>query len=273
MPIPSVETQKRFSNPTDWIPLSASLGLMFRKKQLLFWSCILFAVTILLTWIGYTLTVDSIDTLTGSFLSSPPTTDNIWGWIKYSGWIVGKWLLLIISRIIAFYLSFLFAYCLTTPGYVFLSASAEKLHFGEKYAPEDTFTLQGVKTDLIEGFKIAFYGLLVTLAALMVNFIPVIGQIIVFMLYTFYSALMFIDYPASRRRWTLSRKIGWISENGRVAFKLGFFPALLSMIPLLNIFFMALIFPVLTIHATLNFANCLQHPHYNPNQPYNFDGH
>lgn len=269
MPISSVHSQKQLEPPTEWIPLSSSVNLLFRKKQLFFLSCILFAVTILLTWIGYTLTVDFIDTLTGSFLNSPPVTDGIWGWIKYSGWTVGKWLLLIISRIIAFYLSFLLAYCLTTPGYVFLSASAEKLHFAENFTTEDSFTLQGVKTDLIEGVKIAFYGLLVTLAALMVNFIPVIGQVIVFLLYTFYSALLFIDYPASRRRWTLSRKIGWISENGRIAFRLGIFPALLSMIPLLNIFFMALIFPLLTIHATLNFANSQRQPHRNPHKQHN----
>jgi CysZ protein len=228
---------------------------MVRKKQLLGWSFLLFAITILLTWLGYTLMVGYVDNLTGSFLNSPPVTDSLWGWLKYSGWTVGRWLLLIISRIIAFYLSFLFAYSLTTPGYVFLSTAAEKLHLGEHFNPEDAFTLRGVMTDLIEGVKIGLYGILVSIAALFVSFIPVLGLVIVFLIYTFYSALMFIDYPASRRRWTLRRKINWLADNRRIAFKLGFLPAVLSMIPLLNIFLMAVLFPVLTIHATLNFAH------------------
>ncbi len=245
---------------------------MIRKKQLLGWSFLLFAITMLLTWLGYTLIVGYVDSLTGSFLNSPPATDSIWGWLKYSGWVVGKWLLLIISRIIAFYLSFLFAYSLTTPGYVFLSTAAEKLHLGEYFNPEDAFTLRGVMTDLIEGVKIGLYGILVSLAALFVSFIPVLGLVLVFLIYTFYSALMFIDYPASRRRWTLRRKINWLVDNRRLAFRLGFLPAVLSMVPLLNIFLMALLFPVLTIHATLNFARRQQLPDILPSQRGDLDG-
>jgi CysZ protein len=266
------DARKHPSPPGSWIPLSASLGLMVRKKQLFGWSFLLFVITILLTWLGYTLIVGYVDSLTGSFLNNPPATDSIWGWLKYSGWTVGKWLLLIISRIIAFYLSFLFAYSLTTPGYVFLSTAAEKLHLGEHFNPEDAFTLRGVMTDLIEGVKIGVYGILVSLAALLVSFIPVLGLVLVFLIYTFYSALMFIDYPASRRRWTLRRKINWLVDNRRLAFRIGFLPAVLSMVPLLNIFLMALLFPVLTIHATLNFARRQQHPDILPGQRGNLNG-
>jgi CysZ protein len=64
---------------------------------------------------------------------------------------------------------------------------------------------------------------------------------------------MFIDYPASRRRWSLGRKIGWLRKNGISAFWLGIVPAVVSLVPLVNIIFMALIFPLFTVHATLNF--------------------
>lgn len=242
------------SAPHSWIPLSTSWGLMFRKKQLLAWSLVLFCATIFFTWLGYILTVGYIDDLTGSFLHAAPDTGTIWGWIKYAGWLIGKWLLLIISRIIAFYLSFLLAYSLTSPGYVVLSTAAEKLYLGAHFVPEDAFTLKGILTDLAEGIKIALYGVLVTIAALLVNFIPVVGQAIVLLLYTYYSALMFIDYPASRRRWSLGQKIKWISGHSRLSFRLGLFPALVSMIPFVNIFLMAFLFPVLTIHTTLNFS-------------------
>ena len=127
-------------------------------------------------------------------------------------------------------------------------------------------------TDLIEGVKIGLYGILVSLAALFVSFIPVLGLVLVFLIYTFYSALMFIDYPASRRRWTLRRKINWLVDNRNLAFRLGFLPAVLSMVPLLNIFLMAVLFPVLTIHATLNFARRQQQSDILPPQRGDKDG-
>ena len=107
---------------------------------------------------------------------------------------------------------------------------------------------------MFEGIKIAVFGIVVTIVALFINFIPGIGQAAVFLLYTYYSALMFIDYPASRRRWSLGEKIGWLRNQSSPAFRIGVLPALVSMVPLLNIFAMALLFPILTIHATLNFS-------------------
>lgn len=248
------------SPATTWIPLSHSLALMFNRKRLLGWSVILFAITIVLTMGGYTLTTGYVDSFTAGYFNTPPTTDSIWGWFKYSGWISGKWLLIIITRIFAFYISFLLAYSLTTPGYVLLSTAAERLFLGENFLPDANLTIRGILIDLAEGVKIGLYGVLVTFVALFVNFIPILGQIIVFLLYTYYSALMFIDYPASRRRWSLGRKISWVSGNRKTAFKLGFVPALLSMIPVLNVFLLAVFFPVLTIHATVNFVNSQSNP-------------
>jgi len=238
----------------QWIPLSQSLGLIFRRKRLLGWSFLLVLVTFLLTWIGYIITVDFVDELTGNFITTAPATDTIWGWIKHKGWIVGSWMFLFVSRIVAFYFAFLFAYCLSTPGYVFLSTAAEKLHAGKHFDADASLTLSGVFIDIFEGIKIGLFGIVITIVALFVNFIPGIGQAVVFLLYTYYSALMFIDFPASRRRWSLSRKIGWLRSHSSPAFRIGVLPALVSMIPLVNIFAIALLFPVLTVHTTLNFS-------------------
>jgi CysZ protein len=87
-----------------------------------------------------------------------------------------------------------------------------------------------------------------------VGFIPVVGQLAVFAIYTYYSALMFIDYPTSRRHWGLGRKLSWLRNYSAPAFRLGILPAAVSLVPLLNIFMIALLFPLLTIHATLNFV-------------------
>ena len=255
MPSPSTSPRQPLPPPTEWIPFSQSVSLMFKTTRLLGYSVVLFAVTIALTWFGYMVITGYADAFISGYFSSPPVAEGLWGWIKHTGWVTGKWFMLLISRVLAFYLSFLFSYSLTTPGYVLLSSATEKVQLGEQFASDDGFSLRGALVDLVEGIKIGLYGVLVTFAALLVSFIPVVGQVVVFLLYSYYSALMFIDYPASRRRWTLRRKIGWISANRGIAFRLGFVPAVLSMVPFLNIFLLAVFFPMLTIHATLNFTN------------------
>lgn len=184
----------------------------------------------------------------------PPSTTTIWGWIKHKGWLVLKGLFIIISRIAAFYLAFLIAYTLTSPGYVVLSIAAERLHMGKFYQMGDAFTISSFFKDLFEAIKIGLFGILVTAFAFIISFFPGFGPIIAFLLYAFYSALLFVDFPASRRQWSLGQKISWIIKHKNPAFRLGILPAAVTMIPLLNIFLLALLFPLLTVHTTLNFT-------------------
>jgi CysZ protein len=65
---------------------------------------------------------------------------------------------------------------------------------------------------------------------------------------------MFVDYPTSRRSWSLGRKLRWLRTHSSPSFRLGVLPALISMIPVVNIFAIALLFPLLTVHTTLNFS-------------------
>ena len=242
------------STSAKWIPFTYSLAFLLRSPRLMAWSAILVLFTMAVTWGGYLLTVGFIDGLTGNFFLTQPEAAGIWGWTKYLGWEAMMWSFLIVTRIIAFYLSFLLAYSLSAPGYVFLSTATEKKHAGESFEPDAAFNLKGVLSDLWEGVKIGLFGVLVTVAALMANFIPGIGQIVVFLLYTYYSALMFVDYPSSRRRWSLGDKIRWLRQHKRRSFRIGVFPALVSLVPIVNIFFMAMIFPLMTVHSTLNFV-------------------
>lgn len=237
-----------------WQPLSASLVFMLSHKRLIGWSLILFVITFSLTWVGYLFTINFINDLTGNFFVTAPDTHTVWGWLKHKGWVAGSWIFIVVSRVAAFYLAFLLSYTLSTPGYAFLSTAAEKLHAGDHFDPDASMSVPGFLRDIFEGIKIALFGVLLTIAALFVNFIPGIGQVAVFLLYTYYSTLMFIDYPASRRRWSLGKKISWLKTHSTPAFRIGILPAVLSMIPIVNIFTMALLFPLLTIHATLNFS-------------------
>jgi CysZ protein len=245
---------KQIPPPPKWIPLSYSLSFLLRSPRLMGWSGILILITFGFTWAGYLLTVDFVDGLTGSFFLTQPEAVGIWGWTKYLGWEAMKWCFLIISRIVSFYMAFLLAYSLSDPGYVFLSTAVEKKHAGEYFEADAALNIRGLAIDLWEGVKIGLFGIVVTVAALMANFIPGVGQVVVFLLYTYYSALMFVDYPSSRRRWSLRQKISWLRNHYRLSFRLGVFPALVSMIPVLNIFLIAMIFPLMTVHSTLNFV-------------------
>jgi CysZ protein len=224
--------------------------------RLVAWSIFLILVTGILTWIGYREAINLINGLTGHFFQTPPDASGILGWLKGWGWVVMKYLFLIITRIASFYLAFLLSYCLTTPGYIFLSGSVEKIHpSGIKTDEANSITsrISMFWIDLWEGIKIGLIGILVTIVALAVNFIPIVGQILVFLLYIFYSALMFIDYPASNRHWTLKKKINWILLHYSISVRIGILPAVISMIPVINIIFMAIFFPLFTVHTTLNY--------------------
>ena len=237
--------QPRKDRLLPWIPLSSSAWFIFRSGRLLGWSLFLVLVTAALTWGGFLLTTDVIDTLTGSFIHAEPATESWWGWLKYSGWLAAKYLFLVVSRIVAFFLAFLAAYSLSAPLYVFLSTSAEKIYCGAAFEADAGLSLPGICKDLWEGIKIGGFGIIVTLLALFVSFIPVLGQIAVLLLYSYYSTLMFIDYPASRRRWSLGRKLHWLRENGSFSLRLGLIPALASMIPLAQSLFNGAYFPAL----------------------------
>jgi len=237
----------------QWISFSSSIAFIFRHIRLLGWSVLLVAATALFTWVGYFEAIRFVDGLTGHFFQTAPAGTGVLGWLTVKGWVILKYLFLMITRIAAFYLAFLTAYCLTSPGYVFLSGTAEHIYLGRKGTQQTRLTPVTLLIDLWEGIKIGVVGLLVTFVALAANFIPVVGQVLVFLIYVFYSALMFIDYPASNQRWSLGQKMNWVRTHCRRSFRLGIFPALVSLMPVINIMFMALLFPLFTVHTTLNF--------------------
>jgi len=251
--VTAVSPSGRKQNRPPWISLPRALAFLLKSPQLFGLSILLILLTGVLTWLGYLEAIHLIDMWTAPFFQHPPEHSGWVGWLLAKGWIVVKYLFLAISRITAFYLAFLVAYCCTSPGYVFLASATEKKYHGNSIAPEEVFSLRTILIDLFEGLKIGLIGLVVTVVALVVNFIPVAGQGLVFLLYIFYSALMFIDYPASNHHWSLGRKTAWIRRHKNRAVRLGLLPALISLVPILNIMLMALFFPLFTVHTTLNF--------------------
>lgn len=249
----SSSQQKQLKAP--WIPISTSLSFMFKEKKVLLWSMILSLCTVVITWLSFSFATTYVDGLSTGLFEVAEASGSWWTTVK--SWLLSGLSLfyLIGTRIICFYLSFLVAYTLTSPGYFFLSHAAEKIYSGQHFDPDAAFTLKGALIDLWEGIKIGLMGVVVTIFGFALNFIPIIGQILLILTYTVYSALIFVDYPASRRRWSLGKKVSWLKNNKFTGLRIGVLPALISLVPVLNIFGMALIFPLMTVHATLNFSN------------------
>jgi CysZ protein len=241
----------------QWIPLSRSMALLLTRMRLFGWAIFLVALMFILTWFGYRLCVGFFEEISRPLFGTVPDPQSFFGWITYSAWLAAHWIFTVFLKVLAFYLAFILAYTLSTPGYALLSAAAERLHQGSLADPEPERGLMSLFYDIAEGAKIGLLGIVVTIIAFAANFVPVIGQLIVFLLYTGYSTLMFIDFPASRRNWNLTEKLRWLGRHPVPTLRLGLLPALVSMVPLLNIFVIALLFPLLTIHATVNF-NALQ---------------
>ncbi len=237
-----------------WLSLGFSLRFLCGNFSLLGLSLLLMLVTALLTWLGYRVTIHFVDGLVGHFFQPAPEVAGFIGWLKFHSLSLLQLLFYLISRVIAFYLAFLVAYSLASPGYSFLSLAAERRYLGRELAADERFSWEIFVHDLIEGCKIGLFGLLVTLAALFLSLVPLVGSGLVVLLYIFYSALMFIDYPTSRLHWSLGRKLGWLRRRWLKALRLGWLPAFVSMVPVINIFFMAFLFPLFTVHATLNFV-------------------
>ncbi len=234
----------------------SSTTFIFRHVSLVVWSILLVTATALFTWMGYLEAIHFINGLTGHFFQTAPHSSGILGWFAGKGWLIIRYLFLLVTRIASFYLAFLLSYCLTSPGYVFLSGAVEKIFVNRQEKHYMDFRALNISIffiDLWEGIKIGLVGVLMTFVALAVNFIPIVGQMLVFIIYVFYSALMFIDYPASNRHWSLRQKINWVLSHYPISIKIGILPALISMIPVINIMFMALLFPLFTVHTTLNF--------------------
>lgn len=249
--------QKNKLTHTEWVPLSQSIVFLLRHKTLLGLSSVFVFLTALLTYIGFDLSVDYLSTLTGNFFINAPDKSTITGLMLYYGWVITKFLYSFIIHIVSFYLAFLLAFTLTTPFYVVLSGATERKIYPPSNNQQASSPLHFL-TDIYEGAKIGLFGVLVAVIAISISFVPILGHLLVFLIYAFYSALMFIDYPTSRKRWTFSQKLSWVFEHKEAALRIGLLPALVSMIPILNIFLIALLFPVLTVHTTINFLRIEQ---------------
>ncbi len=153
---------------------------------------------------------------------------------------------------ISFYVAFFTAYIIISPFYSFFSALSEKKFFGK--TKDVPFSLRQLLKDVTEALILTLFMAILSIVIFFINFIPVAGQIIAFLLYAYSNTLIFIDYAASRRGWPLMKKIGFLKKYPGFSFRAGVIPAIFGLIPLIGIFFMAIFSPFFVVYLTLNFA-------------------
>lgn len=233
--------------------LKTAAKAIFQSSKLTVASLSVVLAMIVITIFSYHIISSWISSLTSPFFAKEPLTESFFDYLFYAGWVMTKLVFKGIAAIIVFYVSFIFAYTVTSPLYSFISILAEDIYFGK---PEDApdFSFDVILEDVLQALKIAGMALVITVFAFFVNFVPVIGQITAIAFYIVLNSMMLIDFPSSRRGWDLQTKTLWIRKNLITTLRVGSLPTLISMIPLANNILLAFMFPLFVVHATMNFA-------------------
>lgn len=227
---------------------------IFKNGKLTVASLAVVLAMIVITIFSYHQISSWISSLTAPFFDKEPLTESFFDYIYFFGWVITRIVFKAVAAIVVFYAAFIFSYTITSPLYSFISIIAEDIYFGR---PEDDadFTIEGILEDVLQALKIAGMALIFTVFAFFVNFVPVIGQITAVAIYIVINSLMLLDFPTSRRRWSLSEKTVWVRKNLITTLRIGSFPTIISMIPFVNSFILAFLFPLFVVHATMNFAS------------------
>jgi CysZ protein len=241
------------TNQRKNVYLSETIQFFKEHKILFFYSTMILTLTFLLTIIMSSFVVSQLNSLTGNFFSNPPQNNSFYTKTIYIFWVAGKFLFNLIVGLISLYVSFLLSYTLSSPLYSKLANVTEKFFKGEN-EPSEKFSISKIWFDIKEAIKVSFIMLSLSIVALFANFIPIAGQLTAFFIYLFVNALLLIDFSASENRFSLSEKIQWIFSHKILSGNIAFFPTLISLIPIINIFIFVFIFPFYVVHATLNFV-------------------
>ncbi len=228
----------------------ATIRFIIRNPTVLVASIAIVAVNYAGAWYLTSFTSTEFSKAFVSWWHAPALT-NTWSYIWYGLWWAGFWAAKLAVLGLTFYLAFLLIYILISPVYSWLSRISEKKASGT--VVETDFSIKQLWFDLKEALKIGMFSLVLSLIALAFLFVPVFGSIASLIVYLYTYAVLFLDYVASRKGLTLRQKLHWTTRHPCFTATLGWFPALLSYIPIINQFMIAIVFPFFVIYATLNF--------------------
>lgn len=184
----------------------------------------------------------------------------IWSFFLIKGWLlgffIGGWMMILFYIVITLVGTALFAFVMVlfmllaniinAPFNDLLSEKTEEILIKKKN--DEKFSLKILSKDLrrtvFEEFKKLFVFGGGQLILLLLNFIPVIGNIayaiLSFLFTVFLLSYEYLDYPMSRKRIEFKTKIKFIKENWQSAFGFGLAVFVLLFIPLVNLVFIPL---------------------------------
>ena len=191
--------------------------------------------------------------LTAPFYTAPPLIEEFYHYFYYAGWAIFKFFFSASVTIFIFYATYIISYLISSPIYSFISYASENTFLG-KPEEESDFDASYIGEDLLQAAKTSLLAVAVTVYLFFVNFVPVIGQIFVFVLYPVLNTILVIDFYAYRKEWTLASRILWIKENPLLSLIVGGSITFISMIPLLNNILAALVIPFALVYSSINMA-------------------
>jgi len=199
-----------------------------------------------------------VNRLTAPFYSVPPLIEEFYHYFYYAGWLIFKFFFKAAVTIFIFYTTFMISYLISSPLYSFISYASENTFLG-KPEEESVFDTSYIGEDMLQALKITAVSLSATIYLFFVNFIPVIGQLLVFAAYPILNTILTIDFYSNRKEWSLLSRFIWIKENPRIPLIVGGSITLATMIPLLNNILAAILIPFAIIYISINMAVIEKH--------------
>ena len=229
------------------------LGFFFRHPRLMFLAAIPVAINTLLFALFFYFGVKYFN----QWLTAMLPQSEAWYWVAL---IYLLTIILIVVLLLAIALTFtMVASILGSPFHDAISARTEILVTGRDEPP---FTIKAIlaeiwRTVVEELKKIVFYLVAIGLI-LLLNFVPVVGQVLYvilsFILTVLWLGMSFLDYAFARHAYKFGMKIRFVRQHVFVVFGFGLAVFVGVLIPVLNLVFL----PVAVVGGTLLYLELSQ---------------
>jgi uncharacterized protein involved in cysteine biosynthesis len=247
------EIIKKSKNRAELISLKETIGYVKENSRIIILSLTVSLIMIFISIFLYHMIFSFMKNLTDTFYSVPPLVEEFFDYFHYAGWVAFKFFFKASTTIFVFYSTFLIGYLLLSPLYSFISYASENTFLG-KPQEESDFDVSFIGEDYLQAIKITAVALFVTVYLFFINFVPVIGQIVVFISYPVLNALLIADFSASRKEWSITSRFLWIKENPLLVLIVGGSLTIVSIIPQINNIVAALLVPFFIAYTSLNIA-------------------
>jgi CysZ protein len=223
--------------------------VLWRRPHILRWLVPPFLITIMLDGFAFYFSYGWLRVRIASLVSG----DGTMGWLRAALDVVG-------GVAVVFVLGWTFAWLflmLTSPFQDFISAEVERELTGDVGPEPAGFSgfLRSIIQSLIQAIVFSF----LTIAFLVVGFIPLVGPLVFFLWSAFALGYSFVAIPSGRMAHRFSERISFARRHRGAVLCLGMAVAGATLLPLVNILFM----PVFVVAGTVLYveaSHCIKPP-------------